>query len=84
MCLLLRKYALKSNIILNLCYSFIVNNKTNSFPYSIPLYYEFSKEQDYICSKPDDSGMHLCRDFPPTKYGSIVCNGNIYIYCLRD
>ncbi|XP_055634559.1 voltage-dependent T-type calcium channel subunit alpha-1G isoform X4 [Toxorhynchites rutilus septentrionalis] len=40
----------------------------------ISFYYEFSKEQDYICSKPDDSGMHLCNNLPPYRIGPLVCN----------
>ncbi|XP_058837307.1 voltage-dependent T-type calcium channel subunit alpha-1G isoform X2 [Topomyia yanbarensis] len=43
---------------------------------SISLYYEFSKEQDYICSKPEDSGMHLCKDLPPYRVGPLVCNAS--------
>lgn len=45
---------------------------------SISFYYEFSKEQDYICSKPEDSGMHLCSNLPPYRIGPLVCNGE---YC---
>lgn len=41
---------------------------------NISFYYEFSKEQDYICSIPEDSGMHLCTDFPPYRIGALVCN----------
>ncbi|XP_055600094.1 voltage-dependent T-type calcium channel subunit alpha-1G isoform X2 [Uranotaenia lowii] len=41
---------------------------------SISFYYEFSKEQDYICSKPDDSGMHLCQNLPPFRIGPLICN----------
>lgn len=44
------------------------------FPNSISFYYEFSKELDYICTTPEDSGMHLCGDFPPYRYGPVVCN----------
>ncbi|GBP86607.1 Voltage-dependent T-type calcium channel subunit alpha-1G [Eumeta japonica] len=40
----------------------------------ISFYYEFSKELDYICTTPEDSGMHLCGDFPPYRYGPLVCN----------
>lgn len=43
--------------------------------FSISFYYEFSKEQDYICSKPDDSGMHLCDNLPPFRIGAQICNG---------
>lgn len=42
---------------------------------SVSQYYEFSKDQDYICSTPNDSGMHLCGNFPPYRIGSLVCNG---------
>uniref|UniRef100_A0A8D8G3Z2 Voltage-dependent T-type calcium channel subunit alpha-1G n=1 Tax=Culex pipiens TaxID=7175 RepID=A0A8D8G3Z2_CULPI len=41
---------------------------------SISFYYEFSKEQDYICSKPEDSGMHLCNNLPPYRIGPLLCN----------
>lgn len=41
---------------------------------SISFYYEFSKELDYICTTPEDNGMHLCGDFPPYRYGPLVCN----------
>lgn len=42
---------------------------------SISYYYEFSKEQDYICSKPEDSGMHLCGELPQYRVGPMLCNG---------
>ncbi|RVE51646.1 hypothetical protein evm_003778, partial [Chilo suppressalis] len=41
---------------------------------NISFYYEFSKELDYICTTPEDSGMHQCGDFPPYRYGPLVCN----------
>lgn len=31
------------------------------------------QEKDYICSKPEDHGMHLCSDIPPYKIGNITC-----------
>lgn len=31
-------------------------------------YFEY-QGQDYICSKPDDSGMHSCSNLPPLKIG---------------
>ncbi|XP_073835164.1 ca[2+]-channel protein alpha[[1]] subunit T isoform X6 [Musca autumnalis] len=40
---------------------------------SVSYYYEFSKEQDYICSRPEDSGMHLCSDLPPYRIGPMIC-----------
>ncbi|XP_075158330.1 ca[2+]-channel protein alpha[[1]] subunit T [Haematobia irritans] len=42
-------------------------------PLNVSYYYEFSKEQDYICSKPEDSGMHLCSDLPPYRHGPMIC-----------
>ncbi|CAK1547322.1 unnamed protein product [Leptosia nina] len=41
---------------------------------NISFYYEFSKELDYICTTPADSGMHQCGNFPPYRYGPVVCN----------
>ncbi|KOB72575.1 putative voltage-gated calcium channel alpha subunit [Operophtera brumata] len=41
---------------------------------NISFYYEFSKELDYICTTPEDNGMHYCGDFPPYRYGPLVCN----------
>ncbi|CAH2234985.1 jg18984 [Pararge aegeria aegeria] len=41
---------------------------------NISFHYEFSKELDYICTTPEDSGMHLCGNFPPYRYGPLVCN----------
>ncbi|XP_065366192.1 voltage-dependent T-type calcium channel subunit alpha-1G isoform X2 [Calliphora vicina] len=41
---------------------------------SISYYYEFSKEQDYICSTPEDSGMHMCSDLPPYRIGPMLCS----------
>ncbi|XP_054086828.1 uncharacterized protein LOC105219445 [Zeugodacus cucurbitae] len=43
-------------------------------------YYEFSKEQDYICSKPEDSGMHLCSDLPPYRVGDMICTEPASVY----
>ncbi|XP_037808576.1 voltage-dependent T-type calcium channel subunit alpha-1G isoform X5 [Lucilia sericata] len=40
---------------------------------SVSYYYEFSKEQDYICSMPEDSGMHMCSNLPPYRNGPMVC-----------
>ncbi|XP_018796930.1 PREDICTED: voltage-dependent T-type calcium channel subunit alpha-1G-like, partial [Bactrocera latifrons] len=42
-------------------------------PFPVSHYYEFSKEQDYICSKPEDSGMHLCANLPPYRVGDMIC-----------
>ncbi|XP_031625019.1 voltage-dependent T-type calcium channel subunit alpha-1G isoform X2 [Contarinia nasturtii] len=47
---------------------------------SISYYYEFSKEQDYICSKPADSGMHMCNELPPYRIGPMVCNASAEPY----
>ncbi|XP_053607628.1 voltage-dependent T-type calcium channel subunit alpha-1G-like isoform X3 [Plodia interpunctella] len=41
---------------------------------NISYHYEFSKELDYICTTPADSGMHTCGNFPPYRYGALVCN----------
>lgn len=66
-------------------YTNFMIQKSNSFSFfysshfailnSISFYYEFSKEQDYICSKPEDSGMHKCPDLPPYRHGPLTCNG---------
>ncbi|XP_053687605.1 voltage-dependent T-type calcium channel subunit alpha-1G [Sabethes cyaneus] len=55
----------------NLYYRIVTQTQRKS---DISFYYEFSKEQDYICSKPDDSGMHLCKNLPPYRIGALVCN----------
>ncbi|XP_011298535.1 voltage-dependent T-type calcium channel subunit alpha-1H isoform X1 [Fopius arisanus] len=41
--------------------------------YDLEKYFEY-QGQDYICSKPDDNGMHTCDNLPPLKFGDIVCN----------
>ncbi|CAH2106214.1 unnamed protein product [Euphydryas editha] len=41
---------------------------------NLSIYYEFSKELDYICTTPEDNGMHQCGNFPPYRYGALVCN----------
>ncbi|XP_030381070.1 voltage-dependent T-type calcium channel subunit alpha-1G [Scaptodrosophila lebanonensis] len=46
------------------------------YPETVSHYYEFSKDQDYICSTPEDSGMHLCANFPPYRIGALVCNAD--------
>ncbi|XP_055678127.1 voltage-dependent T-type calcium channel subunit alpha-1G isoform X3 [Lutzomyia longipalpis] len=48
----------------------------NVIPPDVSFYYEFSKEQDYICSKPDDSGMHLCNSLPAYRVGPLICNAS--------
>ncbi|XP_035773976.1 voltage-dependent T-type calcium channel subunit alpha-1G-like isoform X5 [Anopheles albimanus] len=48
--------------------------------YLVSFYYEFSKEQDYICSKPEDSGMHLCQNLPPYRIGPLLCNESALPY----
>ncbi|XP_037028717.1 voltage-dependent T-type calcium channel subunit alpha-1G isoform X5 [Bradysia coprophila] len=45
-------------------------------PPSVSFYYEFSKEQDYICSRPEDSGMHLCSELPQYRVGAMLCNAS--------
>lgn len=40
-------------------------------------YYQYlDQERDYICSKPEDHGMHLCSDIPPLKIGDMECSLN--------
>ncbi|XP_049285506.1 voltage-dependent T-type calcium channel subunit alpha-1G isoform X3 [Anopheles funestus] len=51
---------------------------------SVSFYYEFSKEQDYICSKPEDSGMHLCQNLPPYRIGPLVCNDTALPYSENE
>lgn len=64
-----------------LCFQFDFNQRNripNTFSFdlrSLSQYYEFSKDQDYICSTPEDSGMHLCGNFPPYRIGSLICTG---------
>ncbi|XP_072749340.1 ca[2+]-channel protein alpha[[1]] subunit T isoform X3 [Anoplolepis gracilipes] len=41
--------------------------------YDLEKYFEY-QGQDYICSRPDDSGMHSCSNLPPLKFGNLVCN----------
>ncbi|XP_071444004.1 voltage-dependent T-type calcium channel subunit alpha-1G [Hetaerina americana] len=46
---------------------------------TLPLasYYRYQEQdRDYICSRPDDNGMHTCSDLPPTKDGEMTCNGS--------
>ncbi|KAK9301586.1 hypothetical protein QLX08_006035 [Tetragonisca angustula] len=41
--------------------------------YDLEKYFEY-QGQDYICSRPDDNGMHSCSNLPPLKFGNLVCN----------
>ncbi|XP_011633277.1 voltage-dependent T-type calcium channel subunit alpha-1G-like isoform X3 [Pogonomyrmex barbatus] len=43
------------------------------YPDDLEKYFEY-QGQDYICSRPDDSGMHSCSNLPPLKFGNVVCN----------
>ncbi|XP_015590684.1 voltage-dependent T-type calcium channel subunit alpha-1G isoform X2 [Cephus cinctus] len=43
------------------------------YPDDLEKYFEY-QGQDYICSRPDDSGMHTCNNLPPLKLGNLVCN----------
>ncbi|RLU22910.1 hypothetical protein DMN91_005188 [Ooceraea biroi] len=43
------------------------------YPDNLEKYFEY-QGQDYICSRPDDSGMHSCSNLPPLKLGNVVCN----------
>ncbi|XP_033238120.1 voltage-dependent T-type calcium channel subunit alpha-1G isoform X3 [Drosophila pseudoobscura] len=62
-----------------------VNSKNHQFLLqSLSQYYEFSKDQDYICSTPSDSGMHLCGNFPPYRSGSMVCNEEAKLFDFNE
>nr|XP_031829681.1 voltage-dependent T-type calcium channel subunit alpha-1G isoform X6 [Nomia melanderi]XP_031829682.1 voltage-dependent T-type calcium channel subunit alpha-1G isoform X6 [Nomia melanderi]XP_031829683.1 voltage-dependent T-type calcium channel subunit alpha-1G isoform X6 [Nomia melanderi] len=41
--------------------------------YDLEKYFEY-QGQDYICSRPDDNGMHSCSNLPPLKFGNVICN----------
>ncbi|XP_061937482.1 voltage-dependent T-type calcium channel subunit alpha-1G isoform X5 [Apis cerana] len=43
------------------------------YPDDLEKYFEY-QGQDYICSRPDDNGMHSCSNLPPLKLGNVVCN----------
>ncbi|XP_076757109.1 ca[2+]-channel protein alpha[[1]] subunit T [Xylocopa sonorina] len=43
------------------------------YPGDLQKYFEY-QGQDYICSRPDDNGMHSCSNLPPLKFGNVVCN----------
>ncbi|XP_061497751.1 voltage-dependent T-type calcium channel subunit alpha-1G isoform X7 [Anopheles gambiae] len=60
----------------------IVNQK--KIKTDVSFYYEFSKEQDYICSKPEDSGMHLCQNLPPYRIGPLLCNDSALPYSENE
>lgn len=38
------------------------------FSSDLEKYFEY-QGQDYICSRPDDNGMHSCSNLPPLKFG---------------
>jgi voltage-dependent calcium channel T type alpha-1G len=37
------------------------------------------QDRDYICSKPEDNGMHQCNDLPHFKVGDMVCNDSAIV-----
>jgi voltage-dependent calcium channel T type alpha-1G len=37
------------------------------------------QDRDYICSKPEDNGMHQCNDLPHYKVGDMVCNDSAVV-----
>jgi hypothetical protein len=37
------------------------------------------QDRDFICSKPEDNGMHLCNDLPHFKVGDMVCNDSAVV-----
>ncbi|XP_076162993.1 ca[2+]-channel protein alpha[[1]] subunit T isoform X2 [Ptiloglossa arizonensis] len=43
------------------------------YPDDLEKYFEY-QGQDYICSRPDDNGMHSCSNLPPLKFGNVICN----------
>ncbi|KAI5727529.1 hypothetical protein M8J77_003359 [Diaphorina citri] len=46
-----------------------------TYPKNLPTYFQYKdQEKDYICSRPDDNGMHYCSNLPPYKLGDQVCN----------
>ncbi|XP_043464929.1 voltage-dependent T-type calcium channel subunit alpha-1H isoform X1 [Leptopilina heterotoma] len=46
---------------------------TVRYPDWLRKYFEY-QGQDYICSKPEDNGMHSCHDLPSLKFDNIECN----------
>lgn len=40
---------------------------------SLSLHY-LEQDKDYICSRPDDNGMHTCDNLPHYKIGDMICN----------
>ncbi|KAK6624355.1 hypothetical protein RUM44_011214 [Polyplax serrata] len=40
---------------------------------SLSLHY-IEQDKDYICSRPDDNGMHTCNNLPHYKIGEMICN----------
>jgi hypothetical protein len=47
-----------------------------SFHRPLSSYYRYlEQDRDYICSKPEDNGMHLCSELPPYRHNGIECNG---------
>lgn len=41
------------------------------FSSDLEKYFEY-QGQDYICSRPDDNGMHSCSNLPPLKFGECI------------
>lgn len=37
-------------------------------------FYKLQPDQEYICSRPEQSGMHICGSFPEYVNNSITCN----------
>ncbi|XP_066907873.1 voltage-dependent T-type calcium channel subunit alpha-1G isoform X3 [Halyomorpha halys] len=45
-----------------------------TYPKQLAAYYwHQDQERDYICSRPEDSGMHRCEDLPPSQIGRQIC-----------
>uniref|UniRef100_A0A8D9B9F1 Voltage-dependent T-type calcium channel subunit alpha-1G n=1 Tax=Cacopsylla melanoneura TaxID=428564 RepID=A0A8D9B9F1_9HEMI len=46
-----------------------------TYPKNLPTYFQYKdQDKDYICSSPNDNGMHYCTDLPHYKLGDTVCN----------
>lgn len=47
------------------------------FSSDLEKYFEY-QGQDYICSRPDDNGMHSCSNLPPLKLGECIFDIQFY------
>ena len=51
------------------------------FSSDLEKYFEY-QGQDYICSRPDDNGMHSCSNLPPLKFGE--CTSSTFLPLLFE